>query len=564
MRTLSVLLMLVLFSSCLASVQEQTESVQIRVILVDKDLTQKPVPHFNIQVASLDGSIPSPAIVKTALDGSASVQLKRGRYRISSSQGIEFQGHLYSWDLEILISGPNQIIELSNDNAKVMAAAPAAPSRKTDELTSLSQKYQNSVVTVWTEIGHGTGFIVDRRGLIITNQHVIGPSELISVQFDQKRKVAAKLLAFDPVKDVAVIYADLSAFPDALIAPIAKAENGQPTAVEGEKVFTIGSPLSQRKILTTGIVSKVETRVIISDININPGNSGGPLFNSLGQVIGITTFGEREKSGPGVAGIIRIEEAQPILEQAIKKMGDASLPGPRLLPVEPVDPYPLDSLKESIQKEKFDRKPYLFSEGGFDVALATPLLEYRVEVEGSMAAAKEKEKRTKKNQAAVKNTFEPLQDLKGWAEYAGQYKPVLLIEAQPQLRETFWSALGRGMTSANGGFAFPARMKFVTDFYRMKLYCGQKEIEPIQPGKAATIENVHNNFVNVTDATYVGIYSYPADAISPACGQVVLQIFSEKDPNKATVKTLESKTVERIWRDFQPYLKRQLHMRDTP
>jgi hypothetical protein len=461
---------------------------------------------------------------------------------------------LYSWDLEIIVNGPNQTIELSNDNAKIAAAASAAPSRKTDELTSLFQKYQNSVVTVWSEIGHGTGFIVDRRGLIVTNQHVIGPSDLISVQIDPKRKVAAKLLSFDPEKDVAVIWADLSAFPDALVAPIARSEAGQATVIEGERVFTIGSPLSRRKILTTGVVSKIEARAIISDININHGNSGGPLFNSLGEVVGITTFKEQETS---VAGIIRIEEVLPVLEQAIKKMGDGTLPGPRLLPVEPVDSYPLDSLKESIQKEKFDRKPYVFSEGGFDVALATPILQYRIQEEGMLAAAKEKEKRTKKNEAAIKNTFEPLQDLKGWAEYIGEYRPVLMIEARPQLRETFWSALGRGMASTNGSYAGPARMKFVTDFYRMKLFCGDKEVEPIQPGKIATVENLRNYFVSVTDATYVGFYAYPADAISPGCGRVVLQIYSEKDPNKATVKTLDNKTVERIYSDFQPYLNMQ-------
>ena len=78
------------------------------------------------------------------------------------------------------------------------------------------QKYQKSVVTVWSEIGSGTGFIVDSAGLVMTNQHVIGPSELISVQFDAKRKVAAKVLAFDAERDVAVLYADLSAFPGAV------------------------------------------------------------------------------------------------------------------------------------------------------------------------------------------------------------------------------------------------------------------------------------------------------------------------------------------------------------
>jgi hypothetical protein len=301
-------------------------------------------------------------------------------------------------------------------------------------------------------------------------------------------------------------------------------------------------------------VSKVEERAIISDININPGNSGGPLFNSLGEVVGITTFGERAGSGPGISGIVRIEQALPVLEQAQRKMHDLDVPSARYLPVEPTDSYPLDSLKETIAAEKFSRHPYVFSESGFDVAMVTPVLKYRLEEEVQLAAAKEKGKRVKKNEAAVQNTFEPLQDLRGWAEYAGAYKPVLLIQAEPQLRETLGSALVRGLAASNGGYAGPARLKYKADFYRMRLLCGDKEVEPIHPGKAATIANAHNAFVNVTDATYVGIYSYPADAIQPACGSVVVELYSEKDPDKPISKTLDPKAVDRIWADFQPYL----------
>lgn len=88
----------------------------------------------------------------------------------------------------------------------------------------------------------------------------------------------------------------------------------------------------------------------------------------------------------------------------------------------------------------------------------------------------------------------------------------------------------------------------------MKLLCGSREVEPIHPGKAATVVDAHNTFVNVTDATYVGIYSYPPDAISPACGKVTLQLYSEKDPNKSESKELDQKSIERVWGDFRPYL----------
>jgi hypothetical protein len=88
----------------------------------------------------------------------------------------------------------------------------------------------------------------------------------------------------------------------------------------------------------------------------------------------------------------------------------------------------------------------------------------------------------------------------------------------------------------------------------MKLFCGDKEVEAIQPGKAATVANAHNAFVNVTDATYVGIYSYPPDAISPSCGKVTVQLYSEKQPDKPESRDLDQKTIDRVWNDFRPYL----------
>lgn len=66
--------------------------------------------------------------------------------------------------------------------------------------------------------------------------------------------------------------------------------------------------------------------------------------------------------------------------------------------------------------------------------------------------------------------------------------------------------------------------------------------------------NAHTSFVNVSDATYVGIYSYPPDAISPSCGSVTLQLYSEKEPDKPESKQLDQRSIDRVWSDFRPYL----------
>jgi S1-C subfamily serine protease len=553
MRKLLISLAGLLFLCASVWSQAETQKIKVRAVLVDKELNQKPVPHLAVVLSADSESTQASREVKTDLDGIVELLLPPGKYKLTTPQGVDFLDRHYAWGVEVSVGSEPVSIELSNDNAVVTDLPAAQPTRKVDDLTSMFQKYQRSVVTVWSEIGSGTGFIVDPAGLVMTNQHVIGPSEFVSIQFDEKRKVAAKVLAFDSERDVAVLYANLGAFPDALVAPIANGQADHPMAVEGERVFSIGSPLRLKKIITSGIVSKVEERAIISDVNINHGNSGGPLFNSLGEVIGITTFLVSGANGPGISGVVRIDQALPTLEQARKKMRDVSIPDSRLLPVEPTDPYPLDALKETIKSTKFDKKPYIFTMGGFDVALGTPVLKYEIQEEVSLAAQKEKGKRTKKREEAVQNTFEPLQELREWAEYVGEYKPVLLIQAEPQLRETFMSALGRGLASSEGYYGGPAHMKFKTDFYRMKLFCGTKEVEPIQPGKAATVANAHNAFVNVTDATYVGIYSYLPDAVSPSCGKVTLQLYSEKQPDKSESKDLDQKTIDRIWNDFRPY-----------
>jgi hypothetical protein len=539
-----------------ASVWSQAgmSKVKVRVILVDKDLNQKPVPHLTVAITTDSNNAEGSREVKTDFEGKAEFEAPPGKYRVSTPQGVDFQGHHYAWEMELNVRGDSVSVDLSNDNARITDPPSVEPAHKVDDLTIMFQKYQKSVVTVWSEIGSGTGFIVDSAGLIMTNQHVIGPSELVSVQFDAKRKVAAKVLAIDTERDVAVLYADLGAFPGAVAAPIAAAQAGRELAVEGEKVFTIGSPLGLKKIITSGIVSKVEARAIISDVNINHGNSGGPLFNSFGEVVGITTFLLPTPNGPSISGIVRIDQTLPTLDQTRKKTKDISLPSSRLLPVEPNDAYPVGPLKQEIKSPKFDRRPYFFTVGGFDVALVTPVLEYGLKNEVTLAEANEKSKRTKKQIGSVQNSFEPLQDMREWGEYTGEYKPVLFVQAEPQLRETFLSVLGRELAPSIESYAGGPHFNYRTDFYKMKLFCGVKEIEPIQPIKVATVRNDHSAFVNVTDATYVGFYSYPPDAISPSCGKVTLQLFSEKDPDKSESKDLDRKSIDRVWNDFRPYL----------
>jgi hypothetical protein len=154
------------------------------------------------------------------------------------------------------------------------------------------------------------------------------------------------------------------------------------------------------------------------------------------------------------------------------------------------------------------------------------------------------------------NTYDPAHDFRNWEEYVGEFKPILLVNARPQLREGFWSAFGRGLAMSQGMYGGPANMAFQADFYGMTLLCGAKEVEPVHAGKAAIVINEDNPFIRVKDATFEGMYVYPPDAIGPQCGAVTLKLFTEKEPEHAIVLALRPDTVQRVWSDFEAYRNR--------
>ena len=508
--------------------QPQQVHVSVRVILVDKDLNQKPVPFLAIKVKN---SAPkSEQEIKTGLDGTAQIDLAPGHFTFSTAKPIDFGGKKYSWRFEADVKGTTQEIVLTNDNAKVEEGTPEAKSGNaaSGDLTALFDKLKNSIFTVHAEAKDGSGFLVDPAGLVVTNNHVVQSSGYLALQFDKMHKVPAKLLAQNADKDVAILWVNPKAFPEMQIAPLIPAD-GKTHIEVGQRVFTIGNPFGREKVLTTGVISKVEKDAITSDITINPGNSGGPLFTLDGQAAGITTAGLRT-----LASIVPIEEARPLLEQARKSMQGQAPPGTNLLPVEPVDRFPADALKSLLQQQKMDTKPYFFDAGEFQVAILTPTMRYFLKHEEEMNAARKSAKRTSGDASQAKAPDEALSE-------AQEYEATETVYVRPK-----WGGM--------------IKVKFKNGFQKMRLFCGGKEIEPIDPGRS---EFELTDFRGkVVDTTYRGSYTFPPEAISPSCGGMTLQIFSEKDPNTPITKTLDAETIQRVWNDFEPY--RKAHSGKTP
>jgi S1-C subfamily serine protease len=374
-----------------------------------------------------------------------------------------------------------------------------SPSRKGTRLTAAAfQQLQTSVLTIWSEFGNGTGFIIDEAGLVLTSQHVVGPSEYVSVQFDSKRKLPAKVLASDPQVDVAVLWINLKALPEATVAPLADANQRKPSVVEGERLLTIGSSWPERKTFTTGLATKLNRRSIVSDINLNRSDAGDPLFNSLGEAVGITTYLYQDVSGAEVYGILRIEQTFTLIEHARRMMKRMTVPVARFLPVHPTAPFPFDEAKTVATARNFDLRRYSFEVGEFNVLIMTPAVRHHL--------------------ATTAQDKKAFPESRKWAEFVRPDQPVLFIYAAPRSSES--------------------------EFYKMRLFCGDREVEPILPAKVPRTPN---------DATIRGIYAYQPQAISADCGTVKLGIHSAGNPQKVKTRDLDRKVIARVDEDFSPY-----------
>jgi len=173
---------------------------------------------------------------------------------------------------------------------------------------------RSNVVTVFAGDGHGSGFLIDGRGYLLTNEHVVRAAQRVRVRFESGSETIGAVVGTDARRDVALVKLDN--------VPA----NGLPIRLErpevGSEVYAVGSPLDEKlsATVTKGIVSAYRTEdgleFIQSDVNILPGNSGGPLLDRNGNVVGISEairmFAEDVPAG--IAFFIPIAEALKSLD----------------------------------------------------------------------------------------------------------------------------------------------------------------------------------------------------------------------------------------------------------
>lgn len=167
----------------------------------------------------------------------------------------------------------------------------------------------------------GTGFIIDKEGYILTNNHVVERSDDIKVKLADEREFTAKIIGRDSKSDLALIKID----SDKPLVPLPLGDSGK--LAVGEWVVAIGNPFGLGNTVTAGIVSAKYRQIgagsydnfIQTDASINPGNSGGPLLNTAGEVIGINTAIFSQSGGSiGIGFAIPIDMAKDLLPQLKK------------------------------------------------------------------------------------------------------------------------------------------------------------------------------------------------------------------------------------------------------
>jgi S1-C subfamily serine protease len=173
--------------------------------------------------------------------------------------------------------------------------------------------------------GTGSGIVLDEEGHILTNNHVAGDAEKISVKFADGSTVEATLSGADPANDLAIIKVDPAAHD---LTPATLGDSSKLRV--GDPVLALGNPFNLEGTLTNGIVSALDraysegngTRpirgMIQTDAAVNPGNSGGPLINCQGEVIGVNTLLDNptgDSVNVGVAFAVAINTAKAELSQ---------------------------------------------------------------------------------------------------------------------------------------------------------------------------------------------------------------------------------------------------------
>lgn len=500
---------------------QTTGVLLIKVTLVDAAQRVAPVARHVLLVSDNPASN-APRRLVTAPDGTVSVKLLPGNYTVESDRPVAFLGKDYQWTQTIDVpAGRDTTLELTAANAEVgavtsdSASPPGRPVDPSDVLTL----WQSSVLALWTPTTRASGFVVDARGLVATNQQVVGSATAVEVQLTPTVKMLGRVLAADAASDVAILWIDPKALASTPPVPLACAPGAQPALANKQEVMALGTPAGRQTRSTSGTLSRVASRAMLADFSLDDDATGGPVFAAAGTLIGLTSLlGEREGDPRSESRVVRLDAVCDVLASAQQKLATATPPSAAPLPVEPAQVISADVLAGIMKKRAGNLSPLTAVSAGFDIAFLTPVQVY----------------------AGLKSM-----DFANWSDYVSDTPSVLLVRVTPKQVESVWIKVARGAAMTQG-IALPPIKRIKAGFARLRAFCGDAEVTPIHP-------LLLERRVSETDAVYEGLYAFDPEALSGQCASVRLDVYSDKAPDKADSVVIDPKILGQIWQDFAPY-----------
>jgi hypothetical protein len=416
-RALPIAALLTIIAAA-ASGQERSV-LHIRATLLDADGKPTPVAGHALLISDEPPSA-APRRIVTNADGAANVSIRPGRYTVESDQPLVARGQAYTWTEHIVIvSGRDMDLVLGVDNAAIEttnAADTSVAPPEPDRLRSVRQSPE-SVVVIWTPTSFGSGFLVDASGLIATTRSIANTPSAMEVQLPSGIKVAARLVATDAMRNVAILRVD-------------------PAVVRTMR--PAGSPC--------GTTTSSATHQLVTD---------GIQLQGLRRL----TSGQTD---------IDVEALCELLPLAQQQLAEAAPPPATHLPVEPSQNFSVADLAAAARTRAGSLTPSRISSSDFDVTFITPLQVYAA-LEGSAA-----------RRQLGRTVAPPLFDFGNWAEYVADYPRVLLVRVTPKMVESFWTTVGR-VAARTQGMDLPPLTHVKTGFARLRLFCGDAEVPPIHP-----------------------------------------------------------------------------------
>jgi len=270
-----------------------TIEIDGKVIGTTPHVSKLPGGYFHKTATVFGARLERPIHARLSLPGyvSQEVELTVGPMKWIALNGT-YHGDYY------LLKDRDVVITLTPE-AKAFTGALTAATGAPEEMKLASAELSiedlvdhtsSAVLKLTTPEGWGSGFLVTNTGVVVTNAHVVGTTNEVTVKNVQQQQFNGKVIYRDPALDLALVKLDVEGTPSLPLGTLA-------TTKVGQSVIAIGNPgLGLQNTVTRGIVSAVGPYPelgpgtwIQTDAAINPGNSGGPLLNTHGDVVGMNT-----------------------------------------------------------------------------------------------------------------------------------------------------------------------------------------------------------------------------------------------------------------------------------